>query len=174
MSSIPCDLTFIRAFVFDIDGVISRSITHLDEEGNPRRTVNVKDAYAIQYAIRKKYILAVITGGYSPKMEIRMTHLGMRDYYQQSRSKIRDLEDFMSRYQLKPEEIMYVGDDLPDLPVLRTVGIAVAPKDAVPEVQAVAHYISPYAGGEGVARDVIEQTLRAQGTWATGDLGLSW
>lgn len=174
MSSIPYNLQEIRAFVFDIDGVISRSTTLLDDEGNPRRTVNVKDGYALQFAVKRGFAVGVITGGYTPAMALRMAHLGIEDYYQQSRNKVRDLECFMEKYHLQPNEVAYVGDDIPDLGVMCRVGLAVAPQDAVQEILSVAHYISHCRGGEGVARDVIEQTLRAQGLWGTEGAGLAW
>ena len=118
--------------------------------------------------------MGVITGGYTPAMALRMAHLGIEDYYQQSRNKVRDLEDLMEKHQLQPQEIVYVGDDIPDMDVMHRVGLAVAPQDAAPEILAVAHYISHCCGGEGVARDVIEQTLRAQGLWGSEGAGLAW
>lgn len=174
MSSTPYDLQQIKAFVFDIDGVISRSTTPLDEEGNPLRTVNVKDGYALQFAVKRGFPVGVITGGYTPNMALRMAHLGVVDYYQQSRNKVRDLTSFMEKYHLAPEEVLYVGDDIPDLEVMQLVGLSVAPRDASPEILSVARYIAHATGGDGVAREVIEQTLRAQGVWATEGVGLAW
>lgn len=174
MSSIPFDLTHIRAFLFDIDGVLSRSTTLLGEDGNPMRTVNVKDGYALQYAAKRGYIIGIITGGYIPAMEVRMAHLGIEEYHQQSRNKMRDLKEIIERHHLSPEEILYVGDDIPDLEVMQYVGLAIAPADAAIEAKEVAQYISPLKGGEGIAREVIEQTLRAQNVWRIQGEGLNW
>lgn len=174
MSRIAYDLTQIRAFLFDIDGVLSRTTTLLGEDGNPIRTVNVRDGYALQYAVKRGYVVGIITGGYMPPMEVRMAHLGVTEYYQQSRNKMRDLQKIIEKYRLAPDEILYVGDDIPDMEVMRYVGLAVAPADASVEALNVAGYISPVKSGEGVARDVIEQTLRAKGEWATQGEGLNW
>lgn len=174
MSSIAYDLTQIRAFLFDIDGVLSRTTTLLGEDGNPLRTVNVRDGYALQYAVKRGYIVGIITGGYMPPMANRMAHLGVTEYYQQSCNKLRDLKEIMAKHQLTPQEVLYVGDDIPDIEVMHHVGLAVAPADASIEALDAAHYISPINSGEGVAREVIEQTLRAQGTWATQGEGLNW
>lgn len=174
MSSIAYDLTQIKAFLFDIDGVLSRTTTLLGEDGNPLRTVNVRDGYALQYAVKRGYIVGIITGGYMPPMEARMAHLGVTEYYQQSRNKMRDLLKIMEKYRLAPHQVLYVGDDIPDIEVMRYVGLAVAPADASVEALEVTDYISPVKSGEGIAREVIEQTLRAQGAWATQGEGLNW
>ncbi len=174
MSSIPKDLTKIKAFIFDVDGVLSRSTTFLDEEGIPVRTGNVKDGYAIQFATKRNYIVGIITGGYNPRMEKRAKVLGIQSYFQRSKNKMEDLQKILQSYNLQPEEVVYVGDDIPDLEVMRYVGLSVAPSDAVPEVLAVADYISSIRGGEGVARELIEQTLKSQGVWAKEGEGLLW
>ncbi len=173
MSSIPFDLKFIRGFVFDVDGVISHTVSAMDAEGQPMRTMNVKDGYAMQYAVKQGFLLAIITGGYSPAIAKRAEYLGIKHVYMRSSNKVEQLEHLLQETGLKAEEIVYIGDDIPDLPVMQRVALPVAPADAVPEIKQVAKYISHCRGGEGVVRDVIEQTLKAQGRWAQGN-GFGW
>lgn len=165
MSSINYDLTEIKAFVFDVDGVLSCDIIPLHPNGDPMRTVNIKDGYALQLAVKKGYEVAIITGGYTEAVQIRFSRLGIKHIYMRSAVKINDFNDFMEKTSLKPEEVVYVGDDIPDFEVMRCVGLPIAPADAVPEIKNIAKYISSKRGGEGVARDIIEQTMRAQGNW---------
>lgn len=174
MSAIPQDLAPIKAFAFDVDGVLSRSVTTLGADGIPQRTGNVKDGFALRMAISHGYRVAVITGGNSPQTRLRIEYLGITDYYAESRDKVADMEHFLAKYGLKAEEAIYVGDDMPDVAVMRFVGIAAAPRDAAYEALDAAQYISPCNGGEGVARDVIEQVMRAQGKWHTEQINLDW
>lgn len=165
MSSINYDLTQIRAFVFDVDGVLSCDVVTLHPNGDPMRTVNIKDGYALQLAVKKGYEVAIITGGYTEAVKLRFARLGVQHIYMKSAVKIHDFDDFMAKTGLKPEQVLYAGDDIPDYEVMQRVGLPVAPADAAPEIKEIARYISSSRGGEGVARDVIEQTLRAQGHW---------
>lgn len=173
MSSINYDLTKIKAFVFDVDGVLSCEVIPLSPEGDPMRTVNIKDGYALQLAVKKGYKIAIITGGYTEAVRIRFSRLGIEDIYMKSAIKIHDFNDFIAKHGLKHEEIMYAGDDIPDYDVMKLAGLAVAPADAAPEIKSIAAYISSRKGGEGVARDIIEQTLKAQGQWM-GDEAFGW
>lgn len=165
MSSINYDLKKIRAFVFDVDGVLSCDVIPLHPDGDPMRTVNIKDGYALQLAVKKGYEVAIITGGYTEAVKIRFSRLGIRHIYMKSAVKVHDYRDFLEKTGLKPEEVLYAGDDIPDYEVMQLVGLPVAPADAAPEIKQIARYISLCRGGEGVARDVIEQTLKAQGNW---------
>lgn len=165
MSSINYDLTKIKAFVFDVDGVLSGDIVALHPNGDPMRTVNIKDGYAMQLAVKKGFHVGIITGGYTDAVELRFSRLGVPHIYMRSAVKIHDFNDLMSKTGLKPEEVMYAGDDIPDYEVMKAVGLPVAPADAAPEIKQIAKYISSKKGGEGVARDVIEQTMKAQGLW---------
>ncbi len=165
MSNINYDLKKIKAFAFDVDGVLSTDIIPLSPDGDPMRTVNIKDGYALQLAVKKGYEVAIITGGYTDAVRIRFERLGIRHIYMRSSVKINDYNDFIDKTGLKHEEVMYAGDDIPDFEVMQTVGLPVAPADAAPEVKAIARYISSRKGGEGVARDVIEQTMKAQDCW---------
>ena len=173
MSSINYDLTRIKAFVFDVDGVLSREVIPLSPDGDPMRTVNIKDGYALQLAVKKGYQVAIITGAYTEAVRVRFSRLGITHIYLKSAIKIRDYQDFLSKTGVQQEEVMYAGDDIPDYEVMRLAGLPVAPADAAPEIKQIAKYISSRKGGEGVARDVIEQTLKAQGHWM-GQEAFGW
>ena len=173
MSSINYDLTRIKAFVFDVDGVLSREVIPLSPDGDPMRTVNIKDGYALQLAVKKGYHVAIITGAYTEAVRVRFSRLGITHIYLKSAIKIRDYQDFLSKTGVQPEEVMYAGDDIPDYEVMQLAGLAIAPADAAPEIKQIAKYISSRKGGEGVARDVIEQTLKAQGHWM-GQEAFGW
>jgi 3-deoxy-D-manno-octulosonate 8-phosphate phosphatase (KDO 8-P phosphatase) len=174
MSSIPYDLKKIKAFVFDVDGVLSHEVIPLHPNGDPMRTVNTKDGYAIQLAVKKGFHLGIITGGYTEAVEIRFSRLGVAHIYMKSSVKKKDFLDFLAKTGVAPEEALYAGDDIPDYEVMSMAGLPVAPADAVPEIKQIAGYISHRKGGEGVARDVIEQTLKAQGLWMCDDEAFGW
>lgn len=169
MSSINYDLRKIRGFIFDVDGVLSKDVIPLHPNGDPMRTVNIKDGYALQLAVKKGYQVAIITGGYTDSVKMRFERLGVKHIYMRSSVKMKDYTDFMNRTGLKPEEILYAGDDIPDYEVMKLVGLPVAPADAASEIKDISLYISSKNGGEGIARDVIEQTMKTQGTWLTGE-----
>lgn len=159
------ELTKVRAFVFDIDGVISATTQVLTAEGETVRTSNLKDGFALMYAIRMGYPVCVITGGKTIEVIKRCEKIGIKDLYAGSLKKLPCLIDFMAKYNLTSEQVMYMGDDLPDYPVMMAVGVPVCPKDAAHEIKAISHYISDKDGGHGCVRDVVEQALRAQGRW---------
>ena len=169
MSSINYDLRKIRGFIFDVDGVLSKDVIPLHPNGDPMRTVNIKDGYALQLAVKKGYQVAIITGGYTDSVKMRFERLGVKYIYMRSSVKMKDYTDFMNRTGLKPEEVLYAGDDIPDYEVMKLVGLPVAPADAACEIKDISLYISSKNGGEGIARDVIEQTMKTQGTWLTGE-----
>lgn len=165
MSSINYDLTKIKAFIFDVDGVLSSDCIPMDENGEPMRTVNIKDGYALQLAVKLGYQIAIITGAYTENINKRFGRLGIKHIYLRSAVKINDYEDFILKTGLKDEEIAYAGDDIPDAEVMQRVGLPVAPASAAPEIKQIARYISSKNGGEGIARELIEQTLKAQEQW---------
>lgn len=173
MSTINYDLKKIKAFIFDVDGVLSSSFIPLSPEGDPMRTVNIKDGYAIQLAVKRGFHVAIITGGYTEAVRIRFERIGVQDIYMRSAVKIKDFRSYMEKKNLQPEEVVYFGDDIPDYEVMQNVGLSVAPADAAPEIKEIAKYISRLKGGEGIAREVIEQTLKAQGLWMT-DEAFGW
>lgn len=174
MSSINYDLTKIKAIAFDVDGVLSADTIVLDISGEPMRTVNIKDGYAIQLAVKKGLHLAIITGGRTKAVEMRYEGLGVQDVISGSAVKIHDYRAFRDKYGLKDEEIIFVGDDIPDLEVLRECGLPCCPKDAAPEVKNVACYISHCNGGLGVGRDIVEQVLKAQDKWMDNAEAFGW
>lgn len=155
----------ITTFVFDYDGVMTSGDVLVDGNGVPLRSSDVKDGYALQLAARLGYKIAVITGGYSISIEKRMQMLGVKDVFVRSANKVDVLQKYMETNNLKPEEIIYMGDDLPDYPVMKMVGLPVCPADAVSEIKDISLYISNRNGGKGAVRDIIEQVLKAQDKW---------
>jgi 3-deoxy-D-manno-octulosonate 8-phosphate phosphatase (KDO 8-P phosphatase) len=127
--------------------------------------MNVLDGYAVVKALKNNYLIGVITGGNDEEVRHRINYLGIKDYYAKSPNKAIDFEDFKSKYQLKNEEILTMGDDLPDMNIMKISGISACPKNAVPEVKVISEYISPIEGGKGAVRDVIEQVMKIQGKW---------
>jgi 3-deoxy-D-manno-octulosonate 8-phosphate phosphatase (KDO 8-P phosphatase) len=151
--------------VFDVDGVLSGNMIPLYPDGDPMRTVNIKDGYAIHLAVKKGFTLGIITGGYTDAVRVRFERLGVQHIYMGSSVKKVDFADFLAKTGLRPEAVAFVGDDIPDYEVMQLVGLPAAPADAAPEVKEIATYVSPMRGGEGVARDIIEQVLKVQGLW---------
>ncbi len=166
---IPYDLKKIRGLAFDVDGVLSPSTIPLSENGLPLRMVNIKDGYALQLAVKCGLHLAIITGGNTRAVQVRFENLGIKDIYQGAAHKLPVLKEWMELRGLKPEEVLYMGDDIPDLRPMRYVGLPAAPYDAASEVQQTAVYISRFSGGYGCVRDVVEQVLRAHGQWMAGE-----
>lgn len=164
------ELKNIRAFIFDVDGVLSRDTSALNEDGDPVRTANVKDGFAIRNAINLGFPVAVITGGYIERVRLRHEKLGVIYYYDKVRDKTESLKDFMGKTGIDAQHILFMGDDLVDYKIMTEVGIPVCPKDAVADIKAISKYISDKNGGEGCVRDVIEQTLRAQNKWFSKDM----
>jgi len=169
MSNINYDLTKIKAFLFDVDGVLSSDCIPLDNHGEPARTVNIKDGYALQLAVKQGYQVGIITGAYTENIRLRFERLGVQHIYLKSSVKMNDYEDFLRKTGLKDEEIAFAGDDIPDYEVMKRAGLPVAPASAAPEIKEIAKYISLKNGGEGIAREIIEQTMKAQGKWMKGD-----
>ncbi len=171
---IPYDLSRIRLIIFDIDGVLSRSTVVLHPEGQPMRTVNIKDGYAIQLAIKQQLPIAIITGGNAESIRMRYEGSGVKDIYMRSAVKITVYEQLLEKYHLTDDEVMYMGDDIPDYEVMQRVGCAVCPADACPDIRQISCYVSQWEGGMGCGRDVIEQVLRAQGKWLNDKKAFGW
>ena len=168
------DLKKIKAIIFDIDGVLSAETITLSAEGDPLRTVNIKDGYAIQLAMKLGLRIVVMTGANVSSICRRYEGLGVEDIYVGCAVKIKAYDAFLDQYGLSDEEVMYMGDDIPDLQVMRRVGCPVCPKDACPEIKEASVYVSDCIGGHGCGRDVIEQTLRAQGKWVMDEKAFGW
>lgn len=171
---IPYDLKKIKAVIFDLDGVLSCETISLGIDGAPLRTVNIKDGYAIQLAIKMGLRVAIISGCLIEAVRKRYEGLGMTDIHLGASVKIKVYEEFKQRYALDDAEIMFMGDDIPDLEVLRKVGCPVCPKDACAEVKETCCYVSDMAGGYGCGRDVIEQVMKAQGKWLKNEKAFGW
>ena len=155
----------IKAFIFDVDGVLSMDTSPLDENGDPVRTTNVKDGFAIRYAIQNGFQVAIITGANTQRVKLRYQKLGVEHIYLNSFNKTECMKDIIAKTNIKKDEILYMGDDLVDLQIMKEIGIPTCPIDAVPEIKAVSLYISDKKGGEGCVRDVIEQVMRSQEKW---------
>lgn len=159
------DLKNVEAFVFDVDGVFSRQEMSLSPQGELIRTSCAKDGYAVMYCRKKDYPLCIISGGRGPGMRERFERLGVVDIYLGVADKVKALEEFMLKYDVRPEHIMYMGDDIPDFNVMTMVGMPVCPSDACEEIKGISRYISDIPGGMGCVRDVISQVLKAKGEW---------
>ena len=169
MISYKQKLKNITTFILDVDGVLTDGSVHLMPTGEMARTMHTKDGYAMQLAIKKGFRIAVITGGRDKMVEARLKYLGLTDIYSDVRDKWDAYQDLLFGYNLKPEEILYMGDDVPDLQVMKDVGIACCPNDAVADIRAICEYISLLDGGKGCVRDIIEQTMKVQGKWYDED-----
>jgi 3-deoxy-D-manno-octulosonate 8-phosphate phosphatase (KDO 8-P phosphatase) len=170
MSFFKEELKHAKAFAFDVDGVLSKDTSPLNKNGDPVRTANVKDGFAIRNALVQGYPVAVITGGFIDRVRLRHERLGVKYYYDKVSDKVECLDDFCSQTGIDPGNVLFMGDDLVDYRVMLKVGIPVCPLDAVTEIKAISKYISHKNGGEGCVRDVIEQTLRAQGKWFSEEI----
>lgn len=163
----------IKAFVFDFDGVMTDGAVWVYADKETVRAGNIKDGYAIQYAVKKGYLVAVISGATSLSINNRMESLGVKDIYTGAGNKINVFKQFLAENMLQPDEVLYMGDDIPDYEVMRQVGVATCPADAAIEIKEIADYISHLRGGEGCVRDVIEQVLRLHDNWFHPD-AVNW
>lgn len=168
------DLKKIKALVFDVDGVLSAETILLHPGGEPMRTVNIKDGYALQLAVKMGLHVAIITGGRTEAVRKRYEGLGLRDVYLGCAVKIKTYDEFLEKHALTDEEVLYMGDDIPDYEVMKRCGCPCAPSDAAPEIKDVAVYISHQKGGYGCGRDVIEQVLKVQGKWLKDEKAFGW
>jgi 3-deoxy-D-manno-octulosonate 8-phosphate phosphatase (KDO 8-P phosphatase) len=155
----------LTTLIFDIDGVLTDGGLLVFETGEQVRQMNVKDGYALQLAVKKKYNLAVVSGGDGVGASIRLKKLGIADVFLNVSDKISVLEDYLKKNQLTWAETLYMGDDIPDYLPMKKAGMPSAPADAAPEILQIARYISPHGGGKGCVRDVIEKLLRLHGNW---------
>ncbi len=155
----------ITTFVFDVDGVLTDGTVVLLPGGEQARKMNIKDGYALQLAIKKGYNICIITGGKCEMVKQRLKGLGIDDIYLNISDKADKFEDYQYSNHLTKEEILYMGDDMPDYEVMLKAGIATCPNDSVAEIKGISAYISPFNGGQGCVRDIIEQVLKVQGKW---------
>ncbi|MDR1182261.1 MAG: HAD-IA family hydrolase [Bacteroidales bacterium] len=155
----------VTTFVFDFDGVLSAGKVIVMPDGDQLRFTDVKDGYAIQYALKQGYRICIISGGYSESMRLRYQGFSKIDIFLKVSDKIKVLSDYLKQNNIQVEQVVYMGDDIPDYEAMQLAGLKTCPADAAIEIQEISHYISPRKGGEGCVRDIIEQTLRAQNKW---------
>ena len=168
------DLKTIRAVIFDVDGVLSRQTIPLHPVDGPMRTVNIKAGYALQHAVKCGLIIAIISGAKTDSVRKRYEGLGLKEVFLGAAVKIHSYLELCEKYGLKDEEVLYMGDDIPDYEIMQKCGLPCCPSDAAPEIKAISQYISPYNGGEGCGRDVLEQVLKAQNKWMHNATAFGW
>lgn len=168
------DLKKVRAVIFDIDGVLSANTITLHPEGEPMRTVNIKDGYAMQLAVKQGLHIAIMTGADVKSIRMRYEKLGVKDIFTGCSVKIQVYEKFLADNALSDEEVIFVGDDIPDYEVMSRCGCPCCPADACPDIKRVSRYVSNQNGGYGVGRDILEQVLRAQGKWLADKKAFGW
>ncbi len=155
----------ITSFILDIDGVLTDGKVLVLENGVQARVMSVRDGYALQLAIKKGYRVKIISGANAPQVISRLTHLGITDVEMGIKDKAASIKNFIQLHGLKKQEILFMGDDIPDLPAMKEAGLATCPADAVAEIKTISDYISHVNGGEGCVRDVIEKVMKLRGDW---------
>lgn len=168
------NLTKIKALIFDVDGVLSAETIVLSHTGEPLRTVNIKDGYAIQLAVKMGLQVAIITGGKTDAVRLRYESLGVQHVCMGCSVKVKAYEELLELLHISDEEVLYVGDDIPDYEVMRRCGCPCCPSDAASDIKDISLYVSSLAGGHGCGRDIIEQVLRAQGKWMSEAKAFGW
>ncbi len=160
-------LADITTFVFDVDGVFTDSSILITTEGELLRKMSVRDGYAVKTALIQGYRICIISGGSNEGVRKRMQALGVTDIYLGAAHKEESLREYLMDYEIPAAEVLYMGDDIPDIPAMQMSGMVACPQNAVPEVKRIAHYISHFEGGEGCVRDIVEQVLKVRGHWHT-------
>lgn len=155
----------ITTFIFDVDGVLTDGRMLISDSGELLRTMNAKDGYALKIALNQGYNICIITGGRNEGVKTRLEGLGVKDVFLNAQDKMPYLRRYAAAHDLKPEQMLYMGDDMPDIEAIEFVGLGTCPQDAIPEVKAASNYISHKNGGDCCVRDVIEQVLKVQGKW---------
>ncbi len=158
-------LEHITTFIFDVDGVLTDGTVTIMSSGDMLRKMNIKDGYALKTAVDKGYNVCIISGGSNEGVRIRLQGLGISDIYLGAHNKIEQLDEYLNNNNIKSENVLYMGDDIPDFPVMKRIGLPCCPQDAVPEIKNISKYISHKKGGKGAVRDVIEQVLKVQEKW---------
>lgn len=158
-------LNHITTFIFDVDGVLTDGTVTITTNGELMRTMNTKDGYALKTAVDAGYKVCIISGGTNEGVRLRLRGLGITDIYLGAHNKVEQLEEYLDIYNIKPENVLFMGDDIPDYQVMKMVGLPCCPQDSVPEIKNISKYISHKNGGKGAVRDVIEQVMKVQGKW---------
>ena len=155
----------ITTFIFDVDGVLTDGTVHVSPTGEMLRTMHIRDGFAMKAAIECGYNVWIISGGSNEGVRIRFQNLGLTEIHLAAPDKVLTFFNLIEKYKINPENVLYMGDDIPDYHVMQLVGLASCPQDAVPEIKAISNYISHINGGKGAVRDVIEQVMKVQGKW---------
>ena len=155
----------ITTFVFDVDGVLTDGSVFVSNEGEMLRTMNIRDGYAMKAAIESGYHVCIISGGSNEGVRVRLRNLGITDIHLGTPDKVETFKEYTDVYNINPEQVLYMGDDIPDYHVMKNVGLPCCPSDAVPEIKQVARYIAIAKGGAGCVREVIEKTLKLNNHW---------
>lgn len=155
----------ITTFIFDVDGVLTDSSVHITPTGEMLRIMNIRDGFALKAAVESGYHVCIISGGSNEGVRIRLKNLGISSIYLGSPDKVETFKEYCTIYNIKPEQVLYMGDDIPDYHVMKLVGLPTCPQDSSPEIKAISKYISHKNGGKGAVREVIEQVMKVQGKW---------
>jgi 3-deoxy-D-manno-octulosonate 8-phosphate phosphatase (KDO 8-P phosphatase) len=155
----------ITTFVFDVDGVLTDGSVHVTNEGEMLRIMNIRDGYALKAAVDSGYNVCIISGGSNEGVRVRLRNLGITDIHLGAPDKVKTFKEYTDIYNINPEQVLYMGDDIPDYHVMKLVGLPSCPQDASPEIKSISGYISHKNGGKGAVRDVIEQVMKLQGKW---------
>ena len=158
-------LEHINTLIFDVDGVLTDSTVTVTTSGDMLRTMNIKDGYALKMAVEKGLHVCIISGGTNEGVRVRLSRLGIPDIFLGINNKIDQLNQYIEKHGIDLKNVLYMGDDIPDFPVMKLVGLPCCPQDAVQEIKAISKYVSHKSGGKGAVRDVIEQVLKVQGKW---------
>ena len=158
-------MNVITTFIFDIDGVLTDSSVHVSQNGEMLRIMNIRDGFAMKAALESGYNVCIISGGNNEGVRIRLRNLGITDIHLGASNKVETFKEYTELYNIKPENVLYMGDDIPDYHVMKLVGLPTCPQDASPEIKEISNYISHKNGGKGAVRDVIEQVMKVQGKW---------
>jgi 3-deoxy-D-manno-octulosonate 8-phosphate phosphatase (KDO 8-P phosphatase) len=155
----------INTFIFDVDGVLTDSSVHITPTGEMLRIMNIRDGFAMKAAIESGYNVCIISGGSNDGVRIRLRNLGINDIYLATPDKVKTFKEYTELHHINPNQVLYMGDDIPDYHVMQLVGLPTCPQDSSPEIKAISTYISHKNGGKGAVRDVIEQVMKVQGKW---------
>lgn len=157
----------ITTLIFDVDGVLTDGSVFVTNEGEMLRTMNIRDGFALKAAVESGYNVCIISGGSNEGVRIRLKNLGITNIHLGSPDKVKTFKEYTELFAINPEQVLYMGDDIPDYHVMQLVGLPSCPQDACPEIKTISRYISHVNGGKGAVRDVIEQVMRVQGKWTT-------
>ena len=155
----------ITTFILDVDGVLTDGTIHVTQTGEMLRHMHIRDGYAMKAAVENGYTVCIITGGSNEGVRVRLRNLGITDIHLGVPNKVETFKEFTELYNINPEQVLYMGDDIPDFHVMKLVGLPTCPQNAVPEIKNISKYISHINGGKGCVRDVIEQVMKVQGKW---------